>query len=49
MLAWNRGKVSEVVLGIKDGVEGVFGTWNGSWRMAMWGGAKEEGCLVEWL
>ena len=26
MLAWNRGKVSEVVLGIKDGVEGVFGT-----------------------
>ena len=36
MLAWSRRKVSEVVLGIKDGVEGVFGTQNGSWRVAMW-------------
>ena len=36
MLAWSRRKVSEVLLGIKDGVEGVFGAQNGSWRMVMW-------------
>ena len=50
MLAWSRRKVSELVLGIKDGVEGVFGTQNGSWRVARWvegrAGSREEGWVM---